>query len=245
MKVPDPCLAASLGAKKAIVFDLFHTLASLESAWSAGSRMTCDVLGVSRETWDRQLQRKSRDRLVGSRKDPFDIIAEMAHSIDPSIPDEQINAATRNRIEGFATALREIPAGTVAALHSLKMRGKRLGLISNADVMELAAWDKSPIRHLFDSTIFSCVVGCMKPEREIYEISLRELDASPDESVFVGDGDSYELGGAKNVGMTTIMITGAIMELSPERIAERRRHADFVIEQVSDLTVEVVKASNE
>ena len=50
------------------------------------------------------------------------------------------------------------------------------------------------------------------------------------------DGGSNELEGARNAGMTTIMITGIIRELWPDRIADRRRHADFVIEQLTELT---------
>lgn len=102
--------------------------------------------------------------------------------------------------------------------------------------MEVAVWETSPIRHLFDSTIFSCHVGCVKPEREIYELSLHELKVLPAESVFVGDGGSNEWQGAKDVGMTTIMITGIIVQLWPDRIANHQQHADFVIERLSELT---------
>ena len=231
----DKALAAIIEAKRAVVFDLFHTLTSLESTWGGGRRMTCEMLGVTREAWDEQLQRKSRDRLVGSKKDAFEIVAEMARAIDPSISDELIEAATENRIARFAPALREIPDETLAVLEWLKSRGKRIGLISNADVMEVAAWGQSKIGHLFDSTIFSCEVGYAKPEKEIYELSLRELGVSAAESVFVGDGGSNELQGAKSVGMTTVMITGIIRELWPERIADRQQHADFVIDRLTEL----------
>jgi putative hydrolase of the HAD superfamily len=232
----DRDATAVIEAKKAVIFDLFHTLTSLESTLGPGRRTTSEMLGVSREDWNDQLLKKSRDRLVGSKKDAFEIIAGMARAIDRSISDEKIKAATENRIAQFAAALSAIPAETIAVLESLKKRGKRIGLISNADVTEVAAWGGSKIGHLFDSTIFSCVVGCVKPEREIYELSLRELGVSSDEAVFVGDGGSNELEGAKKIGMATIMMTGIIKSLWPEQIADRRRHADFVIEQLNELT---------
>ena len=237
-------IAKIIEAKKAVIFDLFHTLTSLESTWDTGRPMTYEMLGVSREAWDYQLQRKSRDRLVGLKKDAFEIVAEMALSINPSITDERIKAATENRVKRFASALLEIPYETLSVLKCLKTEGKLIGLISNADVMEVAAWHKSPIRHLFDSTIFSCMVGCVKPEKKIYELSLSELEVQPGESVFVGDGGSNELEGAKNVGMTTIMITGFIMDLWPDRIAERQRYADFIIERLSQLIVDEKVSSN-
>lgn len=89
----DEAVREIIVAKKAVVFDLFHTLTSLESTWGAG-RMTCEMLGVSHEAWDKQLQKRYRGRLVGLKEDAFEIVAEMAHSIDPSISNDRVKAAT-------------------------------------------------------------------------------------------------------------------------------------------------------
>jgi putative hydrolase of the HAD superfamily len=190
---------------------------------------------VDRVAWNEQLLEKSRDRLVGAKKDPFAIIAEMARAIDPSISDEKIRLATENRIIRCADAVTRIPEKTQQVLKVLKAGGKKIGLISNADIMEAAAWDKSAIAPLFDSVIFSCLAGYVKPEREIYELSLKELNVTSADAVFIGDGGSGELEGAKWIGLTTVMITGIIKEIWPERIAERRLYADFVIEQLDEL----------
>jgi putative hydrolase of the HAD superfamily len=131
--------------------------------------------------------------------------------------------------------VRDIPAENVAVLENLRARGKRLGLISNADVMEIAAWDDNRINHLFDSTVFSCRVGMVKPERGIYELSLRELGVAAADALFVGDGGSGELQGAKDAGMAAIMVTGTIKELWPDQVAARRHQADYVIERLSEL----------
>jgi putative hydrolase of the HAD superfamily len=101
--------------------------------------------------------------------------------------------------------------------------------------MEIAAWDRCPLKPLMDSVIISCEAGCAKPEREIYEICLRELEVSPEDCVFVGDGGSHELEGAKRLGIASVLVTGIIEELWPEKIAERRRHADFVIVGLDEL----------
>lgn len=221
--------------KKAILFDLFHTLTSLESTWGDGRPPTCQMLGVNKEAWDEQLQKLSHDRLTGKKTDALAIVADMAHAIDPSIPQERIRAATENRIARFAAALIKMPVETGQVLRSLKISGKRIGLISNADVMEVAAWSQCPVASLFDSTVFSCAAGCVKPDPEIYRIAMRELGVGPDECLFVGDGGSNELEGAKTVGITTVMIAGIIREIWPQRIAERQRHADFVIERLVEL----------
>ena len=98
-----------VGANRAIVFDLFHTLTSVESSWGGGLLSTSETLGVNREAWNEQLLVRSWDRLVGVKTGPFAIIAEMAHAIDPAIPEEQIRAATENRIARFAAAVTDIP----------------------------------------------------------------------------------------------------------------------------------------
>jgi putative hydrolase of the HAD superfamily len=224
--------------KKAVVFDLFHTLTAIESSWGKGLPFTCEILGVSREAWDEQLRLHSRARLTGQQQDSVRIVGEMARAINPAITNETVLAAVANRIRRFEGALLDIPHETMAVLQTLKSQGKRLGLISNADAMEVEAWDRSPIATVFDAAVFSCCVGTVKPQRRIYEICVSRLGVTSDEAVFVGDGGSSELQGAKAVGMVTVMIAGAIRELWPDRIAERAEHADFVIEHLSELISE-------
>jgi putative hydrolase of the HAD superfamily len=230
--------------KRAVLFDLFHTLTAIESSWGQGLPFTYQVLGVPREAWDQQLNQCSRARLTGELSDPIRIVSTMARAIDATISDEVIAAAVANRVKRFGAALIDVPEETIRVLQCLKKRGKRLGLISNADVMEVAEWHKSPIAGLFDSTVLSCHVGTAKPNREIYEICLRQLDVSADQAVFVGDGGSSELAGARKVGLATVMITGIIKELWPERIESRKADADYVIERLQELIDEDIGMHN-
>ena len=193
------------------------------------------MLGVTREAWNRQLLGCSRPRLVGQWTDPVAIMRAMAHAIDPLIPEEVIRRTTEKRIEKFAASLIHIPAGTVSVLTALRNAGKKLALVSNADVMEIQAWDRSPIAGLFDAVLFSCHVGLAKPEPEIYSLCLARLDAAAEECVFVGDGGSNELEGARECGIAAIMMTGIIKEMYPERIEEGKRQADFVIDDLAEL----------
>jgi putative hydrolase of the HAD superfamily len=83
---------------------------------------------------------------------------------------------------------------------------------------------------------FSYQVGSVKPEPEIYRLALNSLNVSPEDSIFVGDGGSNELFGAKNVGFTTVMTTEIIGQLWPDKIQERRKHTDYVIDHFDLLT---------
>lgn len=86
----------------------------------------------------------------------------------------------------------------------VRRRVQRLGIISNMTRNTLV----SMRRHfewlaLFDACVFSCEVGTNKPEREIYERCLRELELCADECLFVDDS-AENVQGALDVGMAAI-----------------------------------------
>ena len=228
--------SAIVGEKTAVIFDLFHTLVSLRAAWGDRLPKAHEILGVSREAWVGQLGGRLHDLYVGKYQDAFEAVSEMARAIDPVIPDEAIRKAVESITETFAGALVRVPAETREVLERLKGRGKRLGLVSNASVLEIAAWDRSPIAPLFDSALFSCFTGCVKPDRKIYEMSMDALGVTPEQCVFVGDGGSEELEGARDLGICAIMVAGMIRDVWPDKIEERRQQADLMIEHLLELT---------
>ena len=225
-------VAGVIEGKKGVIFDLFHTLTAIQGEWGPS---TSEMLGVSLEAWHEQLHATFPDRMLGRERDPYTILSGMAHAIDPAIPRGAIEEALANRMRRFERALVNIPTETQEVLRELKGRGKKLGLISDTDVVEVTAWDRCPVRSLFDAVIFSCEVGCCKPEPRIYQLCLERLGLAAADCAYVGDGGSDELAGARAVGMTSVMITGVIQQLWPDRIAERSRHADFVIKRLGEL----------
>jgi putative hydrolase of the HAD superfamily len=224
-------------SRKAVIFDLFHTLLSLEAA-APGWPATHELLGVSREDWYEKLFRNTRGRLLGLIRDPVEIVADVAHAIDAAIPLDRIRSAAANRQGRFAAAFANVPAETLAVLRRLKDQGKKLCLCSNADAMESAGWDACSLAPLFDAAVFSCNEGCLKPEPEIYDLCLRRLGVPAAAALYVGDGGSQELQGARAVGLTTVMVLEHVRAVWPEQIPERRRHADFVIERLTELAAD-------
>jgi putative hydrolase of the HAD superfamily len=133
-------------AIRGVIFDLFHTLTGRESEWS-DLPWTSDVLGIDRRRWDELLTARSRWRLTGEERDPYRILSALAHEADPTISDEQIRDALGVRMQRFRDSLLRVPRENVEALERLRALGFRLGLISNADVMEVAAWGDCPPAH--------------------------------------------------------------------------------------------------
>jgi putative hydrolase of the HAD superfamily len=219
---------------RGVIFDLFHTLTALESEWS-DEPATCEVLGFDRAVWDKVLTESSRWRLAGEERDPYAILSRLARQVDPAIEEGLIRRALRTRIRRFEQVFQRIPPENVESLARLRAAGCRLALLSNADAMEVAAYSRGQLAGMFDVEIFSCDAGCAKPEKEIFHACLDALRLSASDCVFVGDGGSDELRGAKAVGLRTVFVSGVIEELWPDRIAERRAVADHHVRSIPEV----------
>jgi putative hydrolase of the HAD superfamily len=221
-----------LQKKRVLLFDLFHTLTDRIPTHKP---TTSEILGIQPKDWNEQLFMRSRARHSGELRDPYEIIRKMAHAIDSSISEAKIEFATNLRMQRFNETLEKIPQSNVIALQKLRSLGKKIVLVSNADFTEIIAWNRSPIAPLFDATIFSCEVGFVKPEREIYELAMNKLSAVVADCAFIGDGACNELEGAKNLGMTTVMMKGIVQEIYPDEIPHRRKFADYEIDRIIQL----------
>lgn len=101
-------------------------------------------------------------------------------------------------------ALINVNVSILSTLEKLRSANKIISLISNADSIDCKYWNQSPLSNLFDYTVFSCDVGLMKPDIRIYEYVMDGLNATASECIYVGDGGSNELDGARKAGMQTV-----------------------------------------
>lgn len=99
-------------------------------------------------------------------------------------------------------------------------------MISNADAIDVKYWKKYPLYNLFDETIFSYEVGCLKPKSKIYSIALNKMNAKPEECIFIGDGGSNELKGAKKLGIKTILTT-YLLKRNEKQLNKLNEFADY------------------
>jgi putative hydrolase of the HAD superfamily len=223
--------------RKAVIFDLYHTLTATEIT-SPHGLSSSSILGIDKKVWNEQLMEKSRDRLTGKITDAYEILRSVAHTIDPTIPEELIKQATQHRIQRFIGSLERMPQESVDTIKRLKQAGKKVALLSNADVIETLGWKNCPAAPYFDVVVFSCEAGFMKPDSEIYTLCLDKLGEKAVDCAFVGDGGTNEFMGAKSVGLSTVMVSGIANRLWPEKLPAIRKNADFVIESVSELVAE-------
>jgi putative hydrolase of the HAD superfamily len=102
---------------------------------------------------------------------------------------------------------RALGATTHALLETLRARGLKLGLVSNAfdpgwllhrDLAEMGLADR------LDFAVFSSEVGRRKPHPTIFERALEALGVAAQAAVFVGDRLYEDVRGAAELGMTTV-----------------------------------------
>jgi putative hydrolase of the HAD superfamily len=92
-------------------------------------------------------------------------------------------------------------------LESLRERGLKLGLVSNAfDPGWLLHRDleQMGIAQRLDFSVFSSEFGLRKPHPAIFERALEALEVEAEHSLFVGDRLYEDVRGAAEVGMTTV-----------------------------------------
>jgi putative hydrolase of the HAD superfamily len=218
---------------QAVIFDLFHTLTSLEVSQAPG-RPTCEILGIDRERWNELWMSDPDDYVLGG-PDITVPIGRIARQLNPRVTDGQIHAAAEARYARFRHALTNIELETRDGLARLRRMGFRLGMISNCGEDEIRPWPESPLAGLLDDAVFSCRVRLKKPDRRIYELAAHRLNALPAACLFVGNGGSDELAGARRAGMTAVLLTRHLEVIKPGRIAEVAPDADWQVRTVSDL----------
>ncbi|MGW8265583.1 MAG: HAD family hydrolase [Longimicrobiales bacterium] len=99
-----------------------------------------------------------------------------------------------------------IDAATKPALETLRARGHRLAVISNADGRVEALIRNAGIHHLFEFVIDSAVEGVEKPDPEIFLRGCRRMGVPPGECLYVGDLYPVDVLGARTAGMEALLL---------------------------------------
>ncbi|BCJ94457.1 haloacid dehalogenase [Anaerocolumna cellulosilytica] len=217
---------------KAIFFDLFFTL--INPKYSRENEY--DVLGISAAEWEKYAEDDVlyEERARGRVKSEKEIIDKIVRMMPYDLKDEQKQIILHRREERMKRALLEIDNKILACLRQLHKSNIKIGLISNADVIDTKYWYESPLAEFFDSVIFSCNIGMLKPEMGIYDVAMKRLHVLPEESVFVGDGGSNEMYGAKMAGMRTIF-TEYLESKANSQKEQIMKYADYHVKNFDDI----------
>ena len=187
---------------RAVVFDLWDTLVDwpreesvvLRQEWSERLGIDADRMD---ELWNEPAAYRRRES--GPLAPVLRLICDEAGS------DADVDELIDWRVEMTRRFL--VPrAGVLETIAELRRREVKVGLISNCTEDVVLAWEHTALHGRFDAAVFSAEAGCVKPEPEIYELACEALGTAAPDCVFVGDGANDELGGARRMGMTPVLI---------------------------------------
>lgn len=102
-----------------------------------------------------------------------------------------------NKVIPFIEQSVQIDTEVAELIKSLK-RNYKIGLLSNSNSEFIEGILKEhDLNDLFDSVVISQKVGFIKPQKEIFEIALKELNVASSEVLFVDDRESNTSAGEK------------------------------------------------
>jgi|TARA_B110000116_G_C16741794_1_gene538894 putative hydrolase of the HAD superfamily len=191
----------------AVLFDLFGTL--VPSPPVKEYRNVVDsVARIARLPADEFFERwmsVNDHRLMGTHGSSESEIRHVMESFGITLLDEQMAECVRVRRDAMHRLLNPKP-DCIDMLRRLSDHGIALAVISDCVFDVPAIWPGTPFADLFTITVFSCLLGIRKPDARLYEAAMDGLGVTPPECMFIGDGGSNELQGARNLGIAAYML---------------------------------------
>jgi putative hydrolase of the HAD superfamily len=122
---------------------------------------------------------------------------------------------------------------TPASLSDLKAQGLRIAIVSNTAWGSPAELWRDEIKRFnlhkyVDFSVFCRDVGWRKPSERIFEFTLKKMNVSPEQCIFVGDDPRWDIIGPRNVGIEAILIDrrGVFQNIEEQRITSLRELCD-------------------
>lgn len=214
---------------QAVIFDLFETLVTENyPEWHAEAASPAQALGIDAQAFSAAWKRAYLPRMTGHYPDYAAVLRAICAELGVVVDVETIDTLQHARMAAKARPFARVEPDILTMLDTLRTDGWQIGVITNCAFDEVNAWAESPLAQRVDCPIFSCAVGMVKPEQPIYGLACRELGCEPAQAIFVGDGGSDELRGARAAGLQAIWATWFIERWPWDWVASVANAADGV-----------------
>lgn len=202
--------------KKAVIFDMFETLATL---WNSepymGKEMSEDV-GIEeskfREIWDAT----NSERAIGAKT--FEEVMEQILKANNRYSEELLHKLVSKRYAAKVKVFEYLHPDIIPMLQELKKKGIKIGLVTNSFWEEKDAICNSVLYPYFDVVCMSCELGIMKPDRRIFDLCVDRLGISAKDCLYCGDGGSNELEVARSMNMLPVQALWYLKENSKQPV---------------------------
>ena len=190
---------------KAVFFDLFETLITEKTRTDFQARDPIhERLGTTKDKSSLWWSENEDAAMIGKFPDCLARFTDLCKAVGSPLTKNEIVVVAQEHEAWKSKVLSCVEPQVFEMLRKVRARGLKVGIISNALPEEVLAWRFCPLQDYVDPVVFSCSVGVMKPDREIFELACSRMCIQPSEVYFVGDGGYDELQGAASVGMRVI-----------------------------------------
>jgi putative hydrolase of the HAD superfamily len=216
----------------AVVFDFYGTLTPGRRLADqvAARREQAVALGVDPAAFDAELTATLDARFRGVGGDIGGSLRWVAQRLGATPAADAVQRAAEIRLaseRGFGTPRPE----AADVLRELRARGRRIGVVSDCSAELPEYFPSLSVAQHVDAPVFSFRTGHRKPAPENYLACCAALDVAPQACLYVGDGGSGELAGARAVGMRAVHL--AVPDEVEAVVYER--HAEWDGEVITSL----------
>ncbi len=138
----------------------------------------------------------------------------------------------------YSTKYIKLYDGVVDLLETLRAKGKRIYLLSNAQRVftenELNMFD---LTKYFDGICLSSDEECLKPDRNYYQILFDRYELKKNESIMIGNDHLADTGGATDFGIDSLYINQSISPEIEEEIRATYKIMDGNVFRIKELIV--------
>ncbi len=230
---------------KAILFDLFGTLVpNLPSAaWEACSDAIASTLNIDRMLYRQLSHNRFKDRMTGKVADGDDQFDSILEETGIETSRESRREAARLNRELLGKILIAKPE-TLETLDGIQSRGLKLGLITDCSTSAPELLDETPLGGYFEARSISAYLGVRKPDSKMYNHCIAMLGVDASDCIYVGDGNSEELVGARQCGMKTVWVDNREEQHWHERFVP---DGDYTVNSLTELLpiIDSYKQGNE
>jgi len=204
-------VSANLAAHAAAgaVFDFYGTLApgtSVDERDEARAAVA-QTLGCDPVAFAAAIRASFGERARGRTGDPLATMRWLAARCGVEISADDAQRAYNTRLEVERAFMRPRPEA-VEVLSTLNAAGLKIGVLSDCTHELPHCWLELPFAPFVDAAVFSVETGKRKPDPAMYAEVCARIGAEPSDCLYVGDGGSNELTGAKAAGFRAIQLRG-------------------------------------
>lgn len=190
---------------KAVIFDLDDTLLNRDNAVDKMFLIILEKCYADVKNSERNLMLqkfKEYDRRDYGNSNKTRVFESLFNEFPPQhkLPSNHIQDFWNNNFPSCFL----INQSTINMVNTIKQRAKVAIITNGTTQRQRAKIENTKLNSCFETVIISEEVGFSKPDKQIFELALNNLNVHPEEVIFVGDDLEKDIGGCQNANIKGI-----------------------------------------